>query len=185
MYQGQENVISYGSPGYREVIAIVSYSNGMEYDRELLSQKIITESVPKVVERGTAIPPTFIKPVYSTTITSNYGYRVHPINGSWSLHSGVDWYVPSNTAIKASCGGTVVSAGWNGGYGYSIDISHGNGLVTRYAHLNSIEVYVGQQVSQGQRIALSGSTGNSTGPHLHFEVLLWGNSQNPFNYVTN
>lgn len=185
MYRGQENVISYGTPGYREVIAIVSYLNGAEYDREIISQTIIKESTPTVIERGTATPPTFIKPVNSTYITSNYGYRTHPITGAWALHSGVDWYVPSGTAVKASCGGTVTQSGWNGGYGYCVTIDHGNGLSTRYGHLNSTAVYVGQSVSQGQVIGYSGSTGNSTGPHLHFEVMLWGNFKNPFEYVTN
>lgn len=187
MYQGQQNVISYGTPGYRQVIAVVSYNNGKEYEREYLSQTIITEAVPTVIERGTLIPPTFINPVNYTTITSYWGPRVHPTSGTSDFHTGVDMYVPTGTAVKASCGGTVTFAGWkggtNGGYGYCVDISHGNGLVTRYGHLSSIEVTVGQTVVQGERIALSGATGNVTGPHLHFEVLLYGNSKNPFDYL--
>lgn len=183
MYQGDYRVISNGVPGYREVKALISSSNGKEYSREILHQTIITEAVAKVVERGTLIPPTFIKPVNSNYVTSSWGSRIHPITGAWSFHTGIDWYVPLDTAVKASCGGTVTYAGWNGGYGNCVDISHGNGLTTRYAHLNSIEVYVGQTVSQSQRIGLSGSTGYSTGPHLHFEVLKWGTSQQPLDYV--
>ena len=184
MYQGQQNVISQGTPGYREVIAVVSSKNNKEYDREIISQSIITESTPTVIERGTLIPPTFINPLSSMVETSGYGYRTHPVSGqAGSFHSGIDLYVPMGTAVKASCGGTVTLAGWNGGYGWCVDISHGNGLTTRYGHLSSIEVSVGQTVSQGQRIALSGASGNVTGPHLHFEVLLWGNSQNPYNYL--
>lgn len=184
MYIGQQNTIRQGTPGYREVIAIVSYSNGVEYDREIISQTIITEAVPTIIERGTLIPPTFINPLSTMQITSPYGYRTHPVTGqASSFHTGVDLYVPSGTAVKASCGGTVTLAGWNGGYGWCVDISHGNGLTTRYGHLSSIEVSVGQTVSQGQRIALSGASGNVTGPHLHFEVLLWGTSKNPFEYL--
>ncbi len=184
MYQGQQNVISQGTPGYREVIAVVSYVNNKEYGREIISQSIITESTPTVIERGTLIPPTFINPLSSMVVTSDFGYRVHPVSGQpSSFHTGVDLYVPMGTAVKASCGGTVTLAGWNGGYGWCVDISHGNGLTTRYGHLSSIEVSVGQTVSQGQRIALSGASGNVTGPHLHFEVLLWGNAQNPRDYL--
>lgn len=184
MYQGQQNIISNGTPGYREVIAVVSYSNGREYDREIISQTIIKEAEPTVIERGTLIPPTFINPLSTMYVTSSFGYRTHPTSGQAnSLHTGVDLYVPTGTAVKASCGGTVTLAGWNGGYGLCVDVSHGNGLVTRYGHLSSIEVSVGQTVTQGQRIALSGATGNVTGPHLHFEVRLWDNPKNPFEYL--
>ena len=185
LYQGTENVISEGEAGYREVIAVVSYSNDQEYDREILSQTIIKEAVPKVVERGTLIPPTFIKPIYDwAPVTSPWGYRIHPTNGSYSLHTGIDWYVPMGTSVKASCGGTVTFVGWNGGYGWCVDISHGNGMTTRYGHLNgTFYVSVGQTVTQGQRIALSGDSGNSTGPHLHFEVLEWGVSKQPLDYI--
>lgn len=183
LYQGQENVISYGTPGYREVIAVVSYSNGVEYSRELLSQTVLTEPVATVVERGTLIPPTFIKPVNSSTYTSYWGGRVHPITGAWSTHTGLDIYVPLGTSVRASCAGTVTYSGWNGGYGVCVIIDHGNGVTTKYAHLNQTDVSVGQQVSQGQRVGLSGSTGNSTGPHLHFEVCIWGTSKNPLDYI--
>ena len=184
MYQGQQNIISTGTPGYREVIAVVSYANNKEYDREIISQRIITEATATVIERGTLIPPTFINPLSTMTLTSGFGYRIHPVSGQpSSFHTGIDLYVPSGSVVRASCGGTVTLAGWNGGYGWCVDISHGNGLTTRYGHLSSIEVSVGQTESQGQRIALSGASGNVTGPHLHFEVLLWGNCKNPYDYL--
>lgn len=186
LYQGTQNVISYGTPGYREVIAVVSYSNGVEYEREIINEIIITEAVATVVERGTLVPPTFIMPIYSgAPVTSAWGYRTHPISGEVnSFHSGIDWYVPLGTSVKASSGGTVTYAGWNAGYGWCVDISHGNGITTRYGHLNgTFYVSAGQTVTQGQVIALSGSSGNSNGPHLHFEVLLGGNSKNPLEYV--
>lgn len=184
MYQGQQNVVKNGTPGYREVIAVVTYSNEREKSRDIINETIIREATPTVIERGTLIPPTFINPVYYSCITSYFGPRVHPVTGAPNdFHTGVDMYVPSGTAVKASCGGTVTIASWFGGYGKCIEIDHGNGLKTRYGHLNNIEVSVGDKVSQGQRIGLSGATGNVTGAHLHFEVLLWGNPKNPFDYL--
>ena len=86
------------------------------------------------------------------------------------MHKGIDWATPVGTAVRASCGGTVVSAGWSSGYGYCITLRHPDGRQTRYAHLSKILVSAGQHVDQNERIALSGNTGRSTGPHLHFEI---------------
>lgn len=121
----------------------------------------------------------------SRTISSNYGYRLHPIYKTYRLHSGVDIAASSGTSIVAAEDGTVLlsSYGYNGGYGNYIIINHGNGLTTRYAHCSSLSVSVGQKVSRGQVIAAVGSTGDSTGPHLHFEVRINGTSNNPLNYV--
>ncbi|MFE7318203.1 M23 family metallopeptidase [Streptomyces sp. NPDC057555] len=114
----------------------------------------------------------WVKPVEDYVIGQPFG-----INGShWAhKHSGQDFVVPTGTKVKAVHQGTVVKAGPNGGgdgpaYGNAIVIKHPNGMYTQYAHLSQIQVHVGQQVSTGQQIGLSGSTGNSTGPHLHFEV---------------
>ena len=93
--------------------------------------------------------------------------------------------MPSGTAVKASSSGTVITAGWNGAYGYCVDIKHPNGTMTRYAHLSSIAVSYGQTVSQGQVIAYSGATGVVTGPHLHFELYINGCSVNPVDYTGN
>ncbi len=185
LYIGTENVIREGSSGERSVVALVTYVNGVESEREIIKETVTKEAVAKKVERGTLTPPTYIKPVNSTNITSPYGYRIHPVNGTYTLHSGVDWYVPTGTAVKASSSGTVVSAGWNGAYGYCVDISHPNGTMTRYAHLSSIAVAYGQSVTQGQVIAYSGATGVVTGPHLHFELYINGASVNPIDYVGN
>ncbi|NEA05047.1 M23 family metallopeptidase, partial [Streptomyces sp. SID10116] len=92
--------------------------------------------------------------------------------GSWSkgYHTGVDFAVPTGTSVKAVAAGRVVSAGWGGSYGYQVVIRHTDGKYSQYGHLSALSVKAGQQVGAGQRIARSGSTGNSTGPHLHFEV---------------
>lgn len=121
----------------------------------------------------------------STKITSNYGYRLHPIYKTYKLHSGIDIGASSGSSIVAAESGTVLLAsyGYNGGYGNYIIINHGNGLTTRYAHCSSLSVSAGQSVTRGQVIAAVGSTGDSTGPHLHFEVRLNGTSYDPLNYV--
>lgn len=121
----------------------------------------------------------------SSRITSPYGYRIHPIYGTKKFHSGIDIGASSGSAIVAAESGTVIlaSTGYNGGYGNYIILSHGNGYTTRYAHCSSLKVKVGDTVSRGQTIATVGSTGASTGPHLHFEVRINGETQNPVNYL--
>ena len=120
----------------------------------------------------------------SHTITSYFGWRVHPITGTNKYHSGVDIGASYGSSVLAADSGTVILAGWNGGYGNCVVISHGNGITTLYGHMSSIAVSSGQNVSQGQTIGYVGSTGNSTGPHLHWEVTVNGERQNPLNYAT-
>ena len=109
-------------------------------------------------------------PSYTSYITSPYGYRVNPVSGIYKLHAGCDVGASYGSAIYAAASGTVILASWNGGYGNCVMINHGNGYTTLYGHMSSIAVSVGQTVSMGQTIGYVGSTGNSTGPHLHFEV---------------
>ena len=143
----------------------------------MIHQTILTESTPAVIERGTKIPPTYIKPLIGGRVSSGFGRR-------WGrMHKGIDWAVPKGTAVRASCGGTVVSAGWSGGYGNCITIRHPDGKMTRYGHLSKILVSAGQKVDQNQKIALSGNTGRSTGPHVHFEILVNGTQVNPLKYL--
>ena len=136
---------------------------------------------------GATVSPSaagFIWPAPGNTrITSEYGWRIHPTMGVNKFHSGIDIATPSGVPIVAAAAGTVVTATYNTGYGYYVVVSHGNGLSTLYAHHSSISVSVGQKVSQGQQLALSGSTGFSTGPHLHFEVLVNGSTVNPISYL--
>lgn len=184
-YIGTERVVQNGAEGARSVVALVTTVNGVESGREIIHQEIEREAIPQIIERGTLTPPTYIKPVNSTYITSPYGARVHPVYGYQGFHSGVDWYVPSGTSVRASSSGVVVTAGWNGGYGYCVDIKHTDGSMTRYAHLSSVAVAWGQNVTQGQLIAYSGATGIVTGPHLHFELYINGCSVNPVEYTGN
>lgn len=177
MYEGEQKIVSKGQAGFREVTAVIQSVDGKEVSREIVKEKITTKAKSQVIKVGVLVKPTYIKPISGGRTTSNYGPR-------WGgFHLGHDWGVPTGTAVMASCGGTVVSSGWNGSYGYSILIQHADGKQTRYAHLSSMLVSAGQTVSQGQKIALSGNTGNSTGPHLHFEILVGGTQVNPLTYV--
>lgn len=126
----------------------------------------------------------FILPIASyTRISSPYGYRIHPITGTRKLHSGIDYAAPAGTAIYAAEDGIVLTSGWINGYGYTVTVNHGSGYVTLYAHCSTLIAKAGQKVTKGQTIARVGSTGNSTGNHLHFEVKVNGTAQNPANFL--
>ena len=117
-------------------------------------------------------------------VTSEFGNRVDPITGKRKGHGGMDLAVPTGTPIRAALGGTVTVSKYNaGGYGYYVMIDHGNGLATLYGHCSKLLAKVGQTVEAGDIIALSGSTGRSTGPHLHFEVRVNGERTNPRAYL--
>lgn len=120
---------------------------------------------------------------YRCSITDAYGYRWHPTAGYYAMHWGVDFAAGSNTAIYASKGGVVTVATYNEAYGYYVTVNHGNGSYTKYAHMPNLIVSVGQSVSQGEVIGYVGSTGWSTGPHLHFELVINGSHVNPMDYV--
>ncbi len=182
-YTTETKVLQEPSAGHRKVVALVTYTDNSEVGREIEKEEVTYAAVPKIVERGTIVPPTYIKPVSGGRLSSGFGKRTSPTRGASSYHKGVDWAVPTGTAVMASSSGTVTRAGWGSGYGYCVYIKHPDGRETRYGHLSKILVSVGQTVSQGQKIALSGNTGVSTGPHLHFEILINGTQVNPLNYL--
>ncbi len=119
----------------------------------------------------------------SGPITSEFGWRTHPIFGSARFHSGLDIGGDYGMPIHAAASGVVIEAGWIGGYGNTIMIEHGSGIVTLYGHNESLAVGVGQHVNQGDVVAYCGSTGNSTGPHCHFEVRVNGEPVSPWDYL--
>lgn len=116
-------------------------------------------------------------------ISSGFGYRADPFHGGGAMHSGMDFKGPIGTPILAAAPGRVASVGWQGGYGQTIDIDHGQGIMTRYAHLSGFDARVGDMVAAGEQIGRMGSTGRSTGSHLHFEVRINGTPVNPRRFL--
>lgn len=182
-YTTQEKTLQEPSTGFRKVVADITYRNDKEVSKAIVKEEVVMEAVPKIVERGTKIPPTFIKPISGGRMTSRFGRRTSPTKGASSNHQGIDWGIPKGSSVVASSGGTVTKAGWGGGYGYVVYIRHPGGVETRYAHLSKVLVSAGQTVKQGQKIALTGNTGVSTGPHLHFEIRMNGTAVNPLSYI--
>ncbi len=131
---------------------------------------------------GTGSSTDFIWPA-SGRITSPFGYRTHPVSGSRQFHSGIDIALSRGTPVKATASGLVTTSGWEGALGRTIIIDHGDGYSSLYAHNESLLVRAGSYVAQGQVIALSGNSGVSTGPHLHFEIIKNGDPVNPLNYL--
>ncbi|HEX4928222.1 MAG TPA: M23 family metallopeptidase [Burkholderiales bacterium] len=126
--------------------------------------------------------PTML-PVAATYNASSFGRRIDPFTGQLAMHEGIDFLAELGSDVRAAATGVVQFAGFHPQYGYMVDIDHGNDLVTRYAHLSKLFVKEGDIVQRGRRIALSGSTGRSTGPHLHFEVRFHGVAQNPMKFL--
>lgn len=123
-----------------------------------------------------------VRPV-AGPMTSPFGWRIHPVYRTRRFHAGLDFGVATGTPVGAADRGTVLYSGWYGGYGYTVILNHGNGLTTLYAHNSSLLVRQGQTVQRGQAIARSGSTGLSTGPHVHFEVRVQGQPVDPRRYI--
>lgn len=171
------------SAGHRNIVAIVNYENDKEVSREVVKEEVVLEAVAKIVERGTKTPPTYIKPISGGRMSSTFGPRKAPTRGASTNHKGIDWSVATGTSVYASSGGTVTKAGWARGYGYCVTIRHPDGKETVYAHLSKVLVNAGQTVRQGDRVALSGNSGVSTGPHLHFEIHVNGVAVNPLKYL--
>ena len=136
-----------------------------------------------LLEKGMSAVPS-LKPVKAYTYTSGYGLRYDPFSGATAMHRGVDLAGPVGEEIVAAADGVVVGAGYDrGGYGNFVEIDHGAGIVTRYGHLSRISVAKGDAVTRGERIGGMGSTGRSTGSHLHYEVLIDGNQVNPMPFL--
>lgn len=184
LYLGEKRILTQGKNGRREVTYQVTMRNGAEVDRREVNEVILDQPQPRVIAAGTRVLlasrgtgggrlawPT------SGGVVSGYGGR------GGEMHTGVDIGANSGTPVVAAESGTVIRNGWYSGYGKCIDISHGEGVITRYGHLSSINVDYGQKVERGEFIGRVGSTGYSTGPHLHFEVILDGQRVNPMKYM--
>jgi murein DD-endopeptidase MepM/ murein hydrolase activator NlpD len=153
----------------------------VERQRQLAAQREAARRAAGIV--GTESAPGILSWPVSGTITSPFGYRQNPFGGAPDFHPGLDIAAPMGTTVTAAASGTVISAGWYGGYGNYILIDNGGGMATGYGHLSQIFVSNGQQVQKGQAIGAVGSTGRSTGPHLHFEVRIHGKPTDPAAYL--
>lgn len=182
MLKTQSKIVTQGRNGQAKVVAKVVSVDDVEQERTVQSWDIVQEPQNEIKLVGTKEPPAkaakgyFIQPFHGL-LTSPYGGR------SRGFHTGVDWAGAKGSAVVAADGGTVIQAGWNGGYGNCVIIDHGNGLQTLYGHNSAVLVKVGQKVAQGEQIAKLGSTGNSTGPHCHWEVRVNGKPVNPMPYL--
>ena len=188
MYKGEYKVLSPGAYGKADVTSYVTYVNGTETGRQVISSTTLSEPVTELQARGTKERPSWLPTgVFRWpcrgVITSYFGYRNTGIPGASTYHRGLDIANGYGTAIYASDGGTVTHSGWMGGYGYLVIIDHGNGYQTYYGHNSSLLVSVGQHVYQGQAIARMGSTGVSSGNHCHFGIMYSGTFVNPLNYL--
>lgn len=189
---GYNQVSTKGEKGEKEETHNIKYLNGQVIEDTTTHTAVVKEAVNEVVVVGVG------KSYYTAAekMASSHGF-VWPLNknvraqfitsywGDGRGHKGIDICSPYGTSIYAAKGGTVEYASWNNDYGYNVIINHGNGIKTRYAHASKLLVKKGETVTQGQTIALVGSTGQSTGNHLHFEVILNGTRVNPMPYLAN
>lgn len=184
MYKGEKSVKRRGEQGVTAFVATVEKVNGIVQSQTIISEETVKEPVDKILYVGTKAPPpkigtgVFGRPASGYMITSRFGVW----RGS-SRHTGIDLAMSYGSPIYAADGGVVTFAGSKGTYGRLVIIDHGARKSTYYAHCSSLLVSSGQKVFKGQRIALVGSTGYSTGPHLHFEIRIGGTPVNPLNYV--
>lgn len=168
------------SLSYREVkTAISSVSTQIERQADVFS--IIDTDLQSARVKFLSVPNE--SPLSETIAVSNFGNRIDPFTGRRSVHEGIDFIAPTGTPILAAAAGVVVESKWHPGYGNMVEIEHNNKTTTRYAHASKLLVKPGDIVRLGQKIALVGSTGRSTGPHLHFEVRVNGVPQNPNKFL--
>jgi murein DD-endopeptidase MepM/ murein hydrolase activator NlpD len=154
----------------------------MSFERQLHRIQVTRAQVTRLTRTLGAVPVR--KPIDGELdLQSSFGVRIDPFLGRPAMHTGLDLHGETGDAVHATADGTVTTAGWSGGYGRVVDIDHGNGLSTRYGHLSSIDVRVGQSVKTGQIIGKVGSTGRSTGPHLHYETRLRGEAIDPQKFL--
>ncbi len=167
----------------------VSADRGDEEFRRLfaswqqLDNGILPSAKPATTARRTGVSIPSLVPVAVTRLSSGYGMRNHPVLGGRRAHKGIDLSAPTGTPIRATADGVVEMADWFGGYGLYVQLDHGAAMETRYGHMSRIAVAQGQQVRKGDVIGYVGSTGRSTGPHLHYEVRVAGEAVNPMPYM--
>lgn len=190
--RGFRKVEQQGKPGSREVIYQIVRQNELTMEENILAEQIIQEPVKQVVLQGTGVLLASRGSSGSSVTAGGSGRLAWPLRGSITsrygsrsggFHTGMDINGNTGDSIRAAEDGKVTEAGWGGGYGKMVVIDHGGGVLTRYAHCSSLNVKVGDRVTQGEVIARVGSTGRSTGSHLHFEVITGGKTVNPAKHL--
>ena len=157
-------------------------SNLSTFERQVYRVKLVRGQVERLTRTLTTVP--IRKPMTGELEwTSGYGMRADPFIRAPAMHTGLDIRADTGEPARATAAGTVTMAGWNGGYGKMVEVDHGNGFATRYAHLSAIDVEVGQAVRIGQIVGKVGSTGRSTGPHLHYETRVDGDAVDPQRFL--
>lgn len=175
-----------GQGSGKELLGIKEMKGVLQAQNDNIAQMIIErkKSVSELLSElegksGTLAAFPDLWPVRGGRISSEYGSRTDPVEGGYEWHQGIDIAVDFGAPVYASAAGTVEQAGWNGGYGRYISIDHGNGYESAYGHMSSLAVSAGQKVAKGEIIGFVGSSGYSTGPHIHYEILVDGQSVDP------
>jgi len=185
--QNTKKVTKQGVDGLKEVIVEYEWINGVEESSNILSETVLVEPITAEVVVGSK--PVTVRSsgtnfgVTTGNLSSDFGWRTHPISGKRSFHDGIDIANKVGTSINAYADGTVTKTGWTDSYGNYIIIDHGGGLETYYIHLSGFDVSTGDSVTTGQLIGRMGKTGSATGSHLQFEIRVNGTPQNPWDYL--
>lgn len=178
LYEGETQVCCQERKGVRAVTVLATFCNGHLEKEQTVEQMVLTQPIATKIKIGTRKREEFIVPLETYFYSSPFGER-------WGrMHKGIDLAVDCGTPVFAAASGEILVAEYVNGYGNCVDILHENRKMTRYGHLDAILVSVGDKVEQGQVIAKSGNTGNSTGPHLHFEIRVDGEAVDPLDYIT-
>ncbi|RWA74328.1 M23 family metallopeptidase [Mesorhizobium sp.] len=160
---------------------LVPLDSSMIFDSKVKELDEALDALDQVKKEARKLPLT--NPAPGRAVTSPFGVRTDPILGTAALHTGMDFRAPIGMPAKVTAAGVVTKAGWNGGYGRMVEVDHGNGFATRYGHLSEIDVTVGQKLASGDVIGKTGSSGRSTGPHLHYEVRHNGEAVDPLRFL--
>ncbi|AZO55194.1 MULTISPECIES: M23 family metallopeptidase [unclassified Mesorhizobium] len=161
---------------------LIPLDSSMIFDSKVKELDEALDTLDQLKKEARRLP--LANPAPGHSVTSPFGVRTDPILGTAALHSGMDFRAPVGMAARVTAPGVVTKAGWNGGYGRMVEIDHGNGFATRYGHLSEIDVTVGEKVEAGAIIGKTGSSGRSTGPHLHYEVRHNGEAIDPLRFLT-
>jgi len=163
-------------------VPLTLHKNAGAFERQLYRINVARASLDRLTRTLTAVPVR--KPILGEIdLSSGFGVRSDPFLGRPAMHTGLDFRSSTGDPVRVTANGVVESAGWSGGYGKMVEVDHGNGFSTRYGHLSEIDVKAGQKVQIGQIIGRVGSTGRSTGPHLHYETRIDGEAVDPQKFL--